>query len=184
MWNGRWPPFKRCVYDQSNYPITLECTICTLYIAVVSVLQMIFPFSWQCPYIPLCPLILADVLDSPTPFIVGKPSIHVCHAHAIPWSLFVILFTIRNIFSSIDCSSLLSMCYFICKVEWFCGNRKHSEMFMIIWYFLSKILSISRRSCRLYCCNLGMDSRYFDWYDPPPDVTLLDLDTNSVTVYV
>jgi len=36
----------------------------------------------------------------------------------------------------------------------------------------------------LNCCNIGMDSRYFDWYDPPPDVTLLDLDTNSVTVYV
>jgi len=30
----------------------------------------------------------------------------------------------------------------------------------------------------------GMDSRYFDLYDPPPDVTLLDLDTNSVTVFV
>jgi len=30
----------------------------------------------------------------------------------------------------------------------------------------------------------GMDSRYFDFYDPPPDVTLLDLDTNSVTVFV
>jgi len=28
-----------------------------------------------------------------------------------------------------------------------------------------------------------MDSRYFDWRDPPPDVTLVDLDTNSVTVY-
>jgi len=43
-------------------------------IILVSVLQMIFPFRWQCPYIPLCPLMLADVLDSPTPFIVGKQS--------------------------------------------------------------------------------------------------------------
>ena len=40
--------------------------------SVVPVLQMIFPFRWQCPYIPLCPLSLADVVDSPTPFIVGK----------------------------------------------------------------------------------------------------------------
>lgn len=30
----------------------------------------------------------------------------------------------------------------------------------------------------------GMDSRYFDMYDPPADVTLLDLDTNNITVFV
>lgn len=35
------------------------------------VLQMIFPLQWQCPYIPLCPLVLADVLSAPVPFIVG-----------------------------------------------------------------------------------------------------------------
>lgn len=34
-------------------------------------LQMIFPLHWQCPYIPLCPLVLADVLSAPVPFIVG-----------------------------------------------------------------------------------------------------------------
>lgn len=33
--------------------------------------QMIFPLHWQCPYIPLCPLVLADVLSAPVPFIVG-----------------------------------------------------------------------------------------------------------------
>ncbi|XP_009883870.1 PREDICTED: DENN domain-containing protein 4B-like [Charadrius vociferus] len=32
---------------------------------------MIFPLRWQCPYIPLCPLALADVLCAPVPFIVG-----------------------------------------------------------------------------------------------------------------
>ena len=32
---------------------------------------MIFPLHWQCPYIPLCPLALADVLNAPVPFIVG-----------------------------------------------------------------------------------------------------------------
>lgn len=58
--------------------------------------QMIFPFHWPCPYIPLCPLALADVLSAPCPFIVG------------------------------------------------------------------------------------VDSRYFDLYDPPPDVTCVDLDTNSI----
>ncbi|MEQ2195548.1 hypothetical protein XENOCAPTIV_014530, partial [Xenoophorus captivus] len=57
---------------------------------------MIFPFHWQCPYIPLCPLALADVLSAPCPFIVG------------------------------------------------------------------------------------VDSRYFDLYDPPPDVNCVDLDTNTI----
>ncbi|MEQ2203727.1 hypothetical protein XENOCAPTIV_002791 [Xenoophorus captivus] len=61
---------------------------------------MIFPFQWQCPYIPLCPLSLADVLNAPCPFIVG------------------------------------------------------------------------------------VDSRYFDLYDPPPDVVCVDLDTNTIYLYV
>ena len=59
-------------------------------------LQMIFPFHWPCPYIPLCPLALADVLSAPCPFIVG------------------------------------------------------------------------------------MDSRYFDLYVPPADITCVDLDTNTI----
>ncbi|KAI5609538.1 DENN domain-containing protein 4C isoform X2 [Silurus asotus] len=61
-----------------------------------AVVSMIFPFQWQCPYIPLCPLSLAGVLNAPCPFIVG------------------------------------------------------------------------------------VDSRYFDLYDPPPDVVCVDLDTNTI----
>uniref|UniRef100_A0A8C1R9E5 DENN/MADD domain containing 4C n=1 Tax=Cyprinus carpio TaxID=7962 RepID=A0A8C1R9E5_CYPCA len=61
-----------------------------------AVVAMIFPFQWQCPYIPLCPLSLAGVLNAPCPFIVG------------------------------------------------------------------------------------VDSRYFDLYDPPPDVVCVDLDTNTI----
>ncbi|XP_029695411.1 DENN domain-containing protein 4C [Takifugu rubripes] len=61
-----------------------------------AVAAMIFPFQWQCPYVPLCPLSLAGVLNAPLPFIVG------------------------------------------------------------------------------------VDSRYFDLYDPPPDVVCVDLDTNTV----
>ncbi|MEE6459002.1 hypothetical protein FKM82_000499 [Ascaphus truei] len=61
-----------------------------------AVVAMIFPFQWQCPYIPLCPLSLAGVLSAPIPFIVG------------------------------------------------------------------------------------VDSRYFDLYDPPQDVVCIDLDTNTV----
>ncbi|XP_021085273.1 DENN domain-containing protein 4C isoform X3 [Mesocricetus auratus] len=39
-----------------------------------AVVAMIFPFQWQCPYIPLCPLSLAGVLSAPFPFIVGVDS--------------------------------------------------------------------------------------------------------------
>uniref|UniRef100_T1IU82 UDENN domain-containing protein n=1 Tax=Strigamia maritima TaxID=126957 RepID=T1IU82_STRMM len=63
-----------------------------------AVLMMIFPFHWQCPYIPLCPLGLSDVLSAPMAFIVG------------------------------------------------------------------------------------VDSRYFDLYDPPNDITCVDLDTNTISV--
>ncbi|XP_063304832.1 C-myc promoter-binding protein isoform X3 [Pelobates fuscus] len=62
-----------------------------------ALVSMIFPFHWPCPYIPLCPLALADVLSAPCPFIVG------------------------------------------------------------------------------------IDSRYFDLYDPPPDVSCIDLDTNTIS---
>jgi hypothetical protein len=33
---------------------------------------MLFPFQWQCAYIPLCPLAVSDTLDAPFPFIIGK----------------------------------------------------------------------------------------------------------------
>ncbi|XP_010586212.1 DENN domain-containing protein 4C isoform X1 [Loxodonta africana] len=39
-----------------------------------AVVAMIFPFQWECPYIPLCPLSLAGVLSAPLPFIVGVDS--------------------------------------------------------------------------------------------------------------
>ncbi|XP_036074260.1 DENN domain-containing protein 4C isoform X2 [Rousettus aegyptiacus] len=39
-----------------------------------AVVAMVFPFQWQCPYIPLCPLSLAGVLSAPLPFIVGVDS--------------------------------------------------------------------------------------------------------------
>ncbi|XP_077111228.1 DENN domain-containing protein 4B isoform X1 [Ranitomeya variabilis] len=36
-----------------------------------ALVSIIFPLRWQCPYIPLCPLSLSDVLCAPVPFIVG-----------------------------------------------------------------------------------------------------------------
>ncbi|KAH9487854.1 C-myc promoter-binding protein [Bulinus truncatus] len=74
---------------------SLRPTVLTEVAEAVS--TMIFPFHWQCPYIPLCPLGLSDVLNAPCPFIVG------------------------------------------------------------------------------------VDSRYFDLYDPPPDVICVDLDTSRIS---
>ncbi|KAM3965518.1 LOW QUALITY PROTEIN: DENN domain-containing protein Crag [Aphomia sociella] len=63
-----------------------------------AVSSLLFPFKWQCPYIPLCPLGLAEVLHAPLPYLIG------------------------------------------------------------------------------------VDSRFFDLFEPPPDVTCIDLDTNNITI--
>ncbi|XP_052742566.1 DENN domain-containing protein Crag isoform X6 [Bicyclus anynana] len=63
-----------------------------------AVSSLLFPFKWQCPYIPLCPLGLAEVLHAPLPYLIG------------------------------------------------------------------------------------VDSRFFDLFEPPPDVTCVDLDTNNITI--
>ncbi|XP_030637419.1 DENN domain-containing protein 4B [Chanos chanos] len=39
-----------------------------------ALVSMTFPLRWHCPYIPLCPLRLVDVLSAPMPFIVGVHS--------------------------------------------------------------------------------------------------------------
>lgn len=36
----------------------------------------------------------------------------------------------------------------------------------------------------LVCIVSGVDSRYFDIYEPPFDVTCVDLDTNTISMYV
>ena len=39
-----------------------------------AIIQIIFPFYWQCPYIPLCPIGMSDYLAAPLPFVVGLDS--------------------------------------------------------------------------------------------------------------
>lgn len=34
----------------------------------------------------------------------------------------------------------------------------------------------------IYYCFSGIDSRYFDQYDPPDDVTCVDLDNNTISL--
>ncbi|XP_055372585.1 DENN domain-containing protein Crag [Condylostylus longicornis] len=70
----------------------------TLTAVAEAVISLLFPFKWQCPYIPLCPLGLAEVLHAPLPYLIG------------------------------------------------------------------------------------VDSRFFDLYEPPQDVTCVDLDTNTISL--
>ena len=39
-----------------------------------AIIQIIFPFYWQCPYIPLCPIGLSAYLAAPVPFVYGLDS--------------------------------------------------------------------------------------------------------------
>uniref|UniRef100_A0A1A9ZC55 UDENN domain-containing protein n=1 Tax=Glossina pallidipes TaxID=7398 RepID=A0A1A9ZC55_GLOPL len=70
----------------------------TLTAVAEAIVSLLFPFKWQCPYIPLCPLGLAEVLHAPLPYLIG------------------------------------------------------------------------------------VDSRFFDLYEPPTDVTCIDLDTNTISL--
>ncbi|XP_065316469.1 C-myc promoter-binding protein-like isoform X4 [Gordionus sp. m RMFG-2023] len=36
--------------------------------------MLIFPLQWQCSYIPLCPILLSQVLNAPVPYIIGVDS--------------------------------------------------------------------------------------------------------------
>ena len=37
-------------------------------------MQIIFPFYWQCPYIPLCPIWMSNYLAAPVPVAIGLDS--------------------------------------------------------------------------------------------------------------
>lgn len=41
---------------------------------VEAVNNMLFPFQWQCAYLPLCPIALSDFICAPFPFIIGIDS--------------------------------------------------------------------------------------------------------------
>jgi hypothetical protein len=52
----------------------LWCVACrpnVLTAVAEAMMQIIFPFTWQCPYIPLCPVGMCDYLSAPFPFVIG-----------------------------------------------------------------------------------------------------------------
>ncbi|KAM6119472.1 LOW QUALITY PROTEIN: C-myc promoter-binding protein [Pterocles gutturalis] len=62
------------VFAVTEHKILIHSLRPSVLTSVTEVVSMIFPFHWPCPYIPLCPLALADVLSAPCPFIVGIDS--------------------------------------------------------------------------------------------------------------
>ncbi|KAF1740624.1 LOW QUALITY PROTEIN: hypothetical protein MXB_5242 [Myxobolus squamalis] len=70
------PPLTtgRTQYKYTFFDVTISFKFLTLHYLLpkksLSLLkQLIFPFSWQCPYIPLCPLQLSCIINAPLPFI-------------------------------------------------------------------------------------------------------------------
>lgn len=59
--------FLCSVFFTPNRPHTLTAV-------VEAISTLLFPFKWQCPYIPLCPLGLAEVLHAPLPYLIGVDS--------------------------------------------------------------------------------------------------------------
>ena len=46
--------------------------------------SVLFPLSWQCSYIPMCPLSLATYIEAPVPFIMGIDSRYMLMADDLP----------------------------------------------------------------------------------------------------
>ncbi|OAF66762.1 hypothetical protein A3Q56_05523 [Intoshia linei] len=59
----------------SEQQVMLHSVYTNLVVCVVHGLKTIlFPFIWMCPYIPLCPLHIGEIMNSPTPLLVGIDS--------------------------------------------------------------------------------------------------------------
>jgi len=57
------------------------------------------------------------------------------------------------------------------------GERQYRK-----YQLIDVITSIIGYICQVVICIVGVDSRYFDLYDPPHDVICVDLDTNTLTL--
>uniref|UniRef100_A0A8C5G5R9 DENN/MADD domain containing 4B n=1 Tax=Gouania willdenowi TaxID=441366 RepID=A0A8C5G5R9_GOUWI len=75
-----------------------------------------FPLRWICPYIPLCPLQMSDVLLAPMPFIVGVHSSYF-DLHDPPTDVVCVDLDINTVFQSDDKKPL----------SWRSLPRKHSK---------------------------------------------------------
>ncbi|XP_068179237.1 DENN domain-containing protein 4B [Antennarius striatus] len=81
-----------------------------------ALVSMTFPLRWLCPYIPLCPLQMADVLLAPMPFIVGVHSSYF-DLHDPPTDVVCVDLDTNTIFQSEDKKPL----------SWRSLPRKHAK---------------------------------------------------------
>ncbi|XP_072317064.1 DENN domain-containing protein 4B [Eucyclogobius newberryi] len=82
-----------------------------------ALVAMLFPLRWLCPYIPLCPLQMSDVLLAPMPFIVGVHSSYF-DLHDPPPEVVCVDLDTNTIFQSEDKKPL----------SWKSLPRKHGKM--------------------------------------------------------
>ncbi|XP_046861364.1 C-myc promoter-binding protein-like isoform X2 [Xenia sp. Carnegie-2017] len=67
-WLGPENSIKLFYYVLTEHKLLIHSLRAALLTSVAEALvSVIFPFSWQCPYIPLCPVALSDVLNAPVP---------------------------------------------------------------------------------------------------------------------
>ncbi|TRY91750.1 hypothetical protein DNTS_026180 [Danionella cerebrum] len=113
-----------------------------------ALLAVTFPLRWQCPYIPLCPLRMADVLCAPMPFIVGVHSSYF-DLHDPPSDVVCVDLDANTIFQSEDkkpvswkslprkpCKSLLSTLSSLHKsLEKMRGAQEEAELLLDLGLF-------------------------------------------------
>uniref|UniRef100_A0A8C5E492 DENN/MADD domain containing 4B n=1 Tax=Gouania willdenowi TaxID=441366 RepID=A0A8C5E492_GOUWI len=93
-----------------------------------------FPLRWICPYIPLCPLQMSDVLLAPMPFIVGVHSSYF-DLHDPPTDVVCVDLDINTVFQSDDKKPL----------SWRSLPRKHSKTLFSTLSSLHKTLENSEQ---------------------------------------
>uniref|UniRef100_A0A3P8PYH9 DENN/MADD domain containing 4B n=1 Tax=Astatotilapia calliptera TaxID=8154 RepID=A0A3P8PYH9_ASTCA len=103
-----------------------------------ALVSMTFPLRWLCPYIPLCPLQMADVLLAPMPFIVGVHSSYF-DLHDPPTDVVCVDLDANTIFQSDDKKPL----------SWRSLPRKHGKMLFNVLTNLHKTLEKSERQKQL-----------------------------------
>ena len=75
--------------DGLNFLLAATLTECRVlihstnvaHVAMVAevITALIFPFTWQLPYIPVLPKDMLEILDAPLPFFLGVPTISLQH---------------------------------------------------------------------------------------------------------
>ena len=67
---------KKCYYSNISKIILFDFYFRPDVLTSVAeaVMQIIFPFYWHCPYVPLCPVWMANYLEAPCPVVLGLDS--------------------------------------------------------------------------------------------------------------